>query len=162
MHAANNKDYWKEAMEAILGQKAQRWKSDAETTRKYLHHVGRLWKTLEVALNHAHLDMDLCLFICSQVMNAVWWRYSGGMSFVPILTRVPSNNASGAQNFGLAGKVRYRAQGTVPQQRYPHRAPRADSGPTRGQLQGVFLLRPFVAAPGTLPGASASKLPRGR
>ena len=155
MDVAGNGDKWTDTMAALLAQQTHDWKGDAGSTKQYLRLVGSLWKTLEVAINNAHLPLDFCLFFCSQVMDALWWGDAGSMSFVPSLKSSSPSSASSAQVLSFEPRVRYRAQGTMPEKRYRHKV-------TRTQSHGLFLLRPFLAAEGVLPAASASSRPGAR
>ena len=84
MDVAENGDKWTETMAALLAQQTRHWKGNAGSTKQYLSLVGSLWKTLEVAINSAHMPLDLCSFFCSQVMDALWWVDAGSMSFVRV------------------------------------------------------------------------------
>ena len=142
-------------MAALLAQQTHDWKGDAGSTKQYLRLLGSLWKTLEVAINNAHLPLDFCLFFCSQVMDALWWVDAGSMIFVPSLKSSSPSSASSAQVLSFEPRVKYRAQGTKPDKRYPHTV-------TWTQSHGLFLLRPFLAATGVLPASSASSHPGAR
>ena len=148
MHAADNGDKWIETMAALLAQQTRHWKSSAGSFQ-YLKHVGTLWKTLEVAINNAHMSLDLCLFFCKQVMDALWWADGGSMSFFPRLQVSSASSLSDAPICSFEPRVKYRAQGTDPKKRYPRTV-------TRTQSHNLFLRRPFFAARGVLPASSAS------
>ena len=152
--------FWTESMGTLVRWSAQDWKSTEAYSRSYRHHIGNLWKTLEKAMNNAHLDIDLCFFICKQVMNAAWWKDCGGMSFTPKLSHVPSGSASSREGLSFVPCVQHRAQGTVPEQRNRYRASRPGSGATRRQLESGRLVRPFQAAHGILPAASSRRPPQ--
>ena len=118
----------------------------------YRRYVGTMWKTLEVAMNHADLKLDFCVFFCSQVMQALQQSECGGMSFVPILKVTPNSTSSAAGSVAVPiflARVRYRAEGHKPGVRYRQKV-------TRTQSRSDFLLRPFLAAQGVLPSTSAS------
>ena len=57
-----------------------------------------MWKTLEVAINHANLPLDLCLFICTKTMGALRSADTGGMTFVPL---VVSSSADSMRRFNI-------------------------------------------------------------
>ena len=72
-------------------------------------------------------------------MNALKEYDCGSMTFVPIFT---------GESF--QARVRYRAQGLRPEQRYRGKA-------THSQVRNISLLRPFLAAEGIAP-ASGSRI----
>jgi hypothetical protein len=152
MKLASNAAKWISTMELLLAHRTYYWQWDAQWSREYLQHVGSLWKTLEVAINHAELSLDFCVFFCSQVMVALLTRADcGSMTFVPILKSAlsaSSSSAATAHPQGFQARVRYRAEGLKPEQRYRKA--------TRTQSRGIWLLRPFLAAQGALPAATAS------
>ena len=149
MDVAENGDKWTETMAALLAQQTRHWKGNAGSTSQYLKHVGTLWKTLEVAINNAHMSLDLCLFFCKQVMDALWWVDGGSMSFFPRLQSSSASSSSGAQVCSFEPRAKYRAQGTKSEKRYPRTV-------TWTQSHNLFLRRPFFAARGVLPASSAS------
>ena len=77
----------------------------------------------------------------------------GCMIFVPLLTTASSSSSSsvaGAQVPAFKARVRYRAQGTVPSERYGR--PKL----SWKQAESLSLIRSFLAAHGVLPNASPS------
>ena len=104
-------------------------------------------------MNCAELDLEFCLFFCSQVMEALNWADCGSMSFVPILKTtmsLSSSSTASTQAQGFQARVRYRAQGLKPEQRYRHKV-------TRTQSRSHLLLHPFLAAQGILPAVSTRR-----
>ena len=138
-NAARNEAFGKKTMEALLAYQTHYWKWNTYWVREYQTLVGTLWKTLEKAMNAAGLSLDFCLFFCSEVMNALKEYDCGSMTFVPIFT---------GESF--QARVRYRAQGLRPEQRYRGKA-------THSQVRNISLLRPFLAAEGIAP-ASGSRI----
>ena len=123
------------------------WKQD------YLRLVGKLWKTLEVAMNECDLDLAFCTFFCSQVMDGLRAVEGSCMSFLPTLEAfAPVPEAASASLRGgpaavstpTKTRVRYRPQGLRPDKRYGAKT-------TRKQLQTSRLARPFEAARGVPP-----------
>ena len=139
LNVARKEAFWKETMEALLAHRTYDWKWDKIWVREYQTLVGKLWKTLEVAMNAARLSLDFCLLFCSEVMNALKRYDCGSMTFVPIF-----------KGESFQAKVRYRAQGLKPEQRYRGKA-------THSQVRNISLLRPFLAAEGIVP-ASGSRI----
>ena len=148
MDVAKNGDKWTNTMAALLAEQTRHWKENPDSSRQYLKHIGTLWKTLEVAINNANMSLDLCVFFCKQVMDALWWADGGSMSFTPSLKPSSASSASSAQVCSFEPRVRYRAQGTKPDKRYPGTV-------TWTQAHNLFLSRPFFAASGVLPASSA-------
>ena len=136
--------YWQECIKRLtLWEKGGRWEQ-----KDYDKSIGHCWKTLEIGMNAAKLDLSFILFFCTKVMRDLCWLYSGGMTFLPTLdsqltTSSSSSAAAAAAQF--TSKVRYRAQGKDPTKRY------RGSGLTRNQASGIYSLRPWLAAQGILP-----------
>ena len=152
MDSAGNKDRWADTMKCLLENRTYFWQYDQESKAAYLRYVGIMWKTLEVAMNCADLQLDFCFFFCRQVMQALEKSKCGGMTFVPVLKDTSNSTLSAASSVAVptfSAKVRYRAQGLKPDARYRHKA-------TGTQLHGGFLLRPFLTAQGVLPSTSTS------
>ena len=153
MHSAGTGQKWVETMQTLRNHRTYFWKWDDNYSKVYLRHVGALWKTLELAMNQAKLDLDFCFFFCSAVMDLLAAVDSGGMTFVPVLGNTGSQGTAGsssasAQRLTFQARVRYRAQGRVAAQRYRTL--------TRHQANSISLLRPNLAARGVLPGAPSS------
>ena len=151
MNLAGNGNIWSSTMGGLLSYDTYAWSCDAFWTKQYLVFVGRLWKTLEVAMNKAQLPLEFCLFVCGQIMAALEWLDGSSMSFVPVLQSVSSdslNSASTAHVRQFQGKVRYRPQGLIGSKRYRGKL-------TWQQSNTLVLLRPFAAARGVLPGVSS-------
>jgi hypothetical protein len=157
MRRAGNFSAWTLTMRTLLARPPCCWPCvDTKGGRKrkdFLTLVGDLWKKLEIAMNHAELDVAFCLFFCRQVMDAVKAEDCGGMSFTPSLSPNSSLSSSGdalAPVQYFTGRVRYRSQGRVPDERYHNRA-------THQQRSSVLLDRPLEAARGDLPNPSAKR-----
>ena len=147
MNAASNEDKWSNTMKALLDYETSSWRFSEEYRKEYVKQVGVLWKTLEVAINCAEIDLKFCVFFCNQVMEALNWVNCGLMSFVP---RLETNSTGSTQAQGFQAQVRYKGQGLDPRERYRHKV-------TRTQSRQRLLLRPFQAAKGILPAVSTRR-----
>ena len=153
MTLAQNAWQWTRTLETLIEYRPFYWKFDEHYAKEFLRHVGTLWKTMEVAMNHSDLEFDFILFFCSQIMDGLYNINCGSMSFVPLLNTASSSSASsaaGVQPLAFTKKVRYKAEGRNPAAKYHGRKL------TRRQRESLSLLRPFLAARGELPGASRS------
>ena len=147
MNAASNEDKWSNTMKALLDYETYSWRLSEEYRKEYVKQVGVLWKTLEVAINRAKIDLKFCLFFCNQVMEALNWVNCGLMSFVP---RLETNSTGSRQAQRFQAKVRYKGEGLDAMKRYRHKV-------TRTQSRERVLLRPFQAAKGILPVVSTRR-----
>ena len=154
MRQAGNEDTWTGSMEALLEYRPYYWKVGKRYTMEYLGLVGKLWKTLEVAMNQSALPLEFCIFFCGQVMEALRHVDGSRMSFVPTLTnasRLSTGSTTGAQAHRFEARVRYKAEGLRPEKRYGSKV-------SRRQAASVLLLRPFLAAQGVLPDAPSGSV----
>ena len=151
MDIAGNGPLWRETMQNLMQYSVYdwslvRWKQDLGRL------VGRLWKTLEVAMNGCDLDLAFCTFFCAQVMEGLRAVEDSFMTFLPTLEAfAPVPEAASASLRGgpaavstpAKTRVRYRAQGLA-DNRYGKKA-------THKQLRTSTLARPFQAAHGVPP-----------
>ena len=147
LNAASNEDKWSNTMKALLDYETYSWRLSKQYRKEYEKQVGVLWKTLEVAMNCAELDLKFCVFFCSQVMEALKWVHCGLMTFVPTLER---NSTGSREPQRFRAQVRYRPEGQDATKRYRHKV-------TRTQSREGLLLRPFEAARGILPVVSTRR-----
>ena len=126
-------------VDALVVHPIEHWR-EAENVKEYLKIISSLWKTLEVALNHAELDLDFIIFLCTTIMSKVSSVEGSGMTFAPVL--VPSTSR-------FKAKVRYRAEGRKVSKRY--------RAPTKQQTQRVYSGRSLLAAQGVVPSSASSR-----
>ena len=69
-------------------------------------------------------------------MESLWWVDGGSMSFTPSMKSSSASSASSAQVCSFEARVKYRAQGTKPDKRYPGTV-------TWTQAHNLFLRRLF-------------------
>ena len=103
---ANNFEIWKQSASTVLDGLGA-WRDYSRNA--LLKDVGKLWKTMEVAMNHAALDLPFCIFVSSKIAHEVSERDLGGMAFGLVWD-------GGTDAF--RAKVRYKAQGRIASRRY--------------------------------------------
>ena len=156
MQKAGNGDLWTSIMTDLLRTPAQQWVQSDETQQLLRTQVGKLWKTMEVAMNNAELTVPFCVFSSSMIMSLLEQIDSPSrMTFTPLLSKASQAAASSAeevQGEHFVPRVRYRGKGLDPAARY--------TKPSKSQRDRRVLLRPFAAAQGIPPPPDTKKRKR--
>jgi len=137
-------DLWISTMDTLLNRQPPWWKWNESFAREYIVLIGKLWKTLEVALNATSQPLDFLFLLCNSIMKSLDTSPCGDMTFVPVLgNTVSSRPSTDVASLDFIPKVRYRAQGRLAAIRYRK--------PSRTQSERVLLQRASIAAQGFLP-----------
>ena len=142
MKNANNGDEWESTMQALLNYQTYDWRLMNEYFLQYRMYISRLWKTLEIAMNNAGVDVAFCVFVCHKVMEACKVTDCGCMYLTPVLEPTTTSGSQQPQRF--LAKMRYRAKGRDPKERFGRMV-------SYSQLKRGDNLRPFLAAQGIAP-----------